>query len=271
MTRNISHIGRPQPNPQGAEAAGASAAQELLSEQRGNTRMDKDRSQLSREEWDFLTCSNWELEECWHYEFKRESPRVCQIIVNWRNVYKTPSFDELLRLAQAMLMPPERGHLYALCPEWPTYPYLSIPLAERERRFSQLFPDPRKSLAAELEPTPAAPGDLSVEALNFIRELLGCDVKTQENVTFRIPWRMADKEITRRFAAWLKIHRRIRASINVSNRVLGADLKALGALRTLRVNEDWSRGPEIYLEQSEWTKARKRAQKIIQAIESRWT
>ena len=235
--------------------------------------MDKDRSQLSKEEWDFSTCSNRELEECWHYEFERESPRACQTIVNWRrsSIDKTPSFDELLRLAQAMLMPPERGRLYALCPEWPNYPYLSIPLAERERRFSQLFPDPRKSLAAELEPTPAAPGDLSVEALNFIRELLGCDVKTQEDVTFRIPWRMADKEITRRFAAWLKIHRRIRASINVSTRVLRADLKALGALRALRVNEDWRRRPEIYLEQSEWTKARKRAQKIIQAIESRWT
>jgi len=233
--------------------------------------MDKDRSQLSSEEWDFSTCSNWKLEECWHYEFKRESPRVCQIIVNWRNVYKTPSFDELLRLAQAMLMPPERGHLYALCPEWPSYPYLSMPLAERERRFSQLFPDPRKSLAAELEPAPPAPGDLSVEALNFIRELLGCDVKTQEDVTFRIPWRMADKEITRRFAAWLKIHRRIRASINVSTRILRADLKALGALRILRVNEDWRKGPELYLECSEWTKARKRAQKIIQTIESGWT
>jgi hypothetical protein len=211
------------------------------------------------------------VEECWHYEFKRESPLERQMIVNWRSVYKTPSFDELLRSVQTMLMPPERGHLYALCPEWPSYPYLSIPLAERERRFSQLFPDPRKSLAAELEPTSAAPGDLSVEALNFIRELLGCDVKTQEDVTFRIPWRMADKEITRRFAAWLKIHRRIRASINVSTRVLRADLKALGALRTLRVNEDWRRGPEIYSEQPEWTKGRKRAQKIIQAIESRWT
>ena len=120
------------------------------------TRTEEEYPRLSRLEWDFSTCPGWELGECWYYEFKRESPLVREIIVNWRTACKTPTFDEFLRLAQTMLMPPERGHLYAFCPEWPSYPYLSIPSAERKRRFSQLFPNETESLAAELEPRTAA-------------------------------------------------------------------------------------------------------------------
>jgi hypothetical protein len=232
--------------------------------------MDKVCSQLSEVEWDFSTCSNWELEECWHYEHQRESPLARQVILNWRIALKTSTFDELLRSAHSMLMPPVRGRFYALCPEWPNYPYLSISLAERKRRFRQLFPDPRNSLAAELEPTAAPPGGLSLGALNFILAMSGRD-PTQEDVTFRINWQMPDKEIMHRVKAWLKVHRRIRASMNVSKRFLRADLKALSAFRILRANEDASRRHEIFSEQSEWIKARKRAQKNIQNAHSRWT
>jgi len=156
---------------------------------------------LPRFERDFSTCPNWELAECWYYEFKRESPLARQIVVDWRKICDPPTFDGFLNMAQSMLMPPERGHLYALCPEWPSLPYLRIPPAERKRRFSQLFSNETKSLAAELEPRPAPPGDLSVQEVNFILELPGEKEKTQEDVTLRIPWWMADKEIKRRFAA----------------------------------------------------------------------
>ena len=167
-----------------------------------------------------------------------------------------------------MLMPPGRGHLYALCPEWPGLPYLRIPPAERKRRFSQLFSNETKSLAAELEPRPAPPGDLSLGAVNFILETLGEKERIQqEDVTFRIPWYMADKEILLRVAAWLKVHRAYKASPNVSNRRLRAELKALGALRVLRIeNGDWTKGPEIYCEHGEWIKGRKRAEAVIERM-----
>src|SRR5215469_14385056 len=216
-------------------------------------RTEEECPRLPRFEWDFSTCPSWELAECWYYEFKRESPLARQIVVDWRKDREPPTFDEFLNLAQAMLMPPERGHLDAFCPEWPSYPYLSIPPAERKRRFSQLFPNETESLAAELEPRPAPPGALSLEAVNFILELDGKKERIQEvDVTFRIRRSMADKEIMRRVAAWLKVHRAYRgykASPNVLNRRLRADLKALGALRVLRAeNGDWRKGPEIYWE-----------------------
>ena len=231
------------------------------------TRTEEEYPRLSRFEWDFSTCPDWELVECWYYEFKRESPLGRQIVVDWREVCDPPTFDGFLNLAQTMLMPPEREHLYAFCPEWPSYPYLSIPLAERKRRFSQLFPNETESLAAELEPRPAPPGALSVQEVNFIRELLGDKEKTQEDITLRIPWWMADKEIKRRFAAWLKVRRTYKASVNVSKRTLRADLKALGALRIRRAeNGDWRSGPEVYQEQSEWIKAEKRAEEVIKRV-----
>jgi hypothetical protein len=231
-------------------------------------RTEEEYLRLSRFEWDFSTCPKWELVECWRYEFKRESPIVRQIVVDWRNVCDLPSFDAFLNLAQAMLMPPERGHLYALCPEWPNLPYLSIPASERKRRFNQLFSDETNSLAAELEPKPAPPGALSLQAVNLILELLGEKEKIQqEDVTFRIPRSMAHKEILRRVAAWLKVHQPDTASANVSNRRLGADLKALGALRVLRIeNGDWTKGPEIYCEHGEWIKGRKRAEAVIERM-----
>src|ERR1700745_1411853 len=124
-------------------------------------RTEEEYPRLPRFEWDFSTCPDWELAECWYYEFKRESPLVRQIIIDWRKICDPPTFDGFLYLAQAMLRPPERGHLYAFCPEWPSYPYLNIDPAEGKRRFSQLFSDETNTLAAELEPRPAPPGALS--------------------------------------------------------------------------------------------------------------
>ena len=231
-------------------------------------RAEEEYPRLSQFEWNFSTCPVWELEECWYYEFKRESPLVRKRVVDWRKSCDPPTFDEFLKLAQAMLMPPERGHLYAFCPEWPSYPYLDIPPAERKRRFSQLFRNETESLAAELEPRPAPPGALSLQEVNFILELGGKKERIQEeDVTFRIRRSMADKEILRRVAAWLKVHRSYKASPNVSNRRIRADLKALGALRVLRTeNGDWKKGPEIYWEHGEWIKGRKRAEAVIERM-----
>jgi hypothetical protein len=131
-------------------------------------RTEEEYPRLSRFEWDFSTCPAWELEECWYYEFKRESPVVRLIIVDWRKNCDPPTFGLFLHLAQMMLIPPERKHLYAFCPEWPSCPYLSIPPAERKRRFSQSFRNETESLAAELEPRPAPPGALSLQEVNCI-------------------------------------------------------------------------------------------------------
>ena len=120
----------------------------------------------------------------------------------------------------------------------------------------------------QLEPPPA--GDLW-EAINFIRQMCGDTGKTRETVRIQIDYEVSYSENLRRIAALLKrllkTHRLRKARTNVSDRYLRADLKALAALRILRTNGgDYLNAPQLYIYQSEWIKAQKRAERIIESI-----
>jgi hypothetical protein len=233
------------------------------------SRLVKKYPNLVLEEWDFSDCPNQELTECWLYEYKRESPHAHQVILNWRQTCKVKTFDEFLWLVRTTLTTIQYERLYALCPEWPAHPFLSIiPPAERTRRLKLLFPDEAKSRAAQSTPPPPMPGELPLAVVNFIQELLGLEKELQD-VTFRIRWQKSDRENLSYVAAWLKIERRCKAKSNVSNRSLRADLKALGAYRILKATGgDWRNASPIYVEHGEWIKADARAKSIIARIDT---
>jgi len=228
-------------------------------------------SSLPPFEWDFTSCPGQELTELHEYEFRRESPRIHGVILAWRDQTGVNTFDEFLWKCRHTLtqIAPEPGHLYAFCPEWPAFPYLDIPQTERSRRFNLLFDDNAelKTLAVQLKVQPALPGKLSPQALNLIRDLRG--EKSIENVHWQIDYHFSDRELHRRVDAHLKLHRSCKAKINVSNRRLRADLKALAAFRLLRAyNGDWKAARELFAEQTEWSRAQRRAERIIQGIEN---
>lgn len=167
-----------------------------------------------------------------------------------------------------MLMSPAPGHLYPLCPEWPEYPFSSIPEPELKRRFALLFPNQTESLAGQLLPITPAPGELSFEALNLFRELFGRR-KEGEKVLWWIDWRRSNREILASVNAYLKTHRPCKARQNVSNRSLRADLKALEASRLLEANNgDYLSCPPLYKYQARWIQARKRVERIIAKIDN---
>jgi hypothetical protein len=231
-------------------------------------RLAKKYPELVREKWDFTTCPDEELADCRLYEFKSQSPYARQEILAWRQTCNAETFDEFLYLARGTLTWAKYGQqFYALWPEWPDAPYLSIPPDERKRR-RDLFGPNTESRAAELTPLPAVPGKLSQPAVDFMLELIDQSGPV-EYPTFRIPWKeISDREIRRRFALWLKINRKCKAKPNVSHRHMRADLKALGAYRILKATGgEWRNAPPLYVEYSEWMKAAARAKKLIKRID----
>jgi hypothetical protein len=227
-------------------------------------------------EWEFTSCPRQEFTELREYEFRRESPRVHQVILAWRDRTGVNTFDELLWKSRHTLtqIGPDPGHLYAFCPEWPRFPYLDIPQAERDRRLKALFGDKTELevLAAQLEVRPTLPGQLSAEALSFISELQG-EKRSSQKVNWELNYgRFSDREFHRQLDAHLKLHRTCKAKINVSDRSLQADLKALGAYRLLRAyggtNNYSDIVPQLFIFQSEWIKAKRRVEGIIKSIEN---
>ena len=233
-------------------------------------RLAKKCPELVREKWDFSKCPDEELADCWLYELKSESPYARQKIASWRQTCNAKTFDEFLYLARGTLNWAKYGQqFYALCPEWPDAPYLSIPPAERKRRMKLLFPDETKSRAAELKFPLAVPGELSRDEVDFILELLGEREPVKSFPLLRDWPHKSDREVLREVARWLKNNRKGKPKPNVSRRYLCADLKALGAHRILEATGgDWSNAPQIYRYQSEWIKAGARAKRLLRRIDT---
>jgi hypothetical protein len=232
--------------------------------------------QLSPKEWDFSNCPKEELEECWWYEFKRQLPHERQIIINWRQTCVEQTFDGFFKLHRMMLMPPAPGHVYALCPEWPKYPFLSIPSDERARRLKQFFPDRTKSLADQLTPWPAEP-----TLYGLIQEFEGKrerpSARSQGDDILPRVWHKSNQEIVSFIKAWLATHRPDKTQIDTSIRRLKTDLKALGVRRIWEFcNYDWGKiydgnwvgDKRLPRQQGEWSKAIARAEKVIRNLSS---
>jgi hypothetical protein len=145
---------------------------------------------------------------------------------------------------------------YALWPEWPYAPYLSIRAADRKRRLDLLFPNPPdsiESLAAQITPRAPVPGTLPLEVFNYMLDLLG-EKKTVEDVHFRFDYSaMSIKEILRCVEAHLKLHHPGKAKRNVVIRSLRSSLNALGALSDSARNRTQIHKPSITLRRASIT------------------
>jgi hypothetical protein len=105
---------------------------------------------LKREDWDFSKCFDDEIEECFSYEFARESQDAIDYVKQGRHPARETSFENLFRLnwedrpAYVGVETPSclTGFpLFAFCPEWPTMAFLSIPRTTRKQRLAMYYKD----------------------------------------------------------------------------------------------------------------------------------
>jgi hypothetical protein len=212
--------------------------------------------QVEKASFDRRTCSDWELLECWYWEFKRELKHTIGQVFCWRENYpQAKTFDAFFSLIRLIPVRPQDGHLYGISPEWPLYPFCSIPPAERRRRLTLLFPGEQEALADTLDPR--QPEIRQVSHVDAVRG----EWHIAENVPIHIDWQRSDTELLRSFEAWLKKNRKHRSTQNLSARALRADLKALAALRLFKAGQ-WKES-RLFDAQGEWIKARKRALSIL--------
>jgi hypothetical protein len=173
-----------------------------------------------------------------------------------RNDYpQAKEFDDFFPLARLMCVPPQDGHLYALSPEWPRYPFLSISAAERMRSLAKLFPSEPEDLANKLDPRHP-----EIRKVSYIDAVRG-EFHIAESIPLHFDWEQTDRMLNACLNAWVKKNRKHKPTQDLSARTLRADLKALGALRLMRANKD--KDSTLFVSQSEWIKARKRASLIL--------
>jgi hypothetical protein len=238
----------------------------------------------------FKDCPDSELEPCHTYELGRESAEARTSCANLRSEIgdveqSFDSYRKILCYRFGFYMEPLSP--FMLYPEWPEQPYLSIGEPERKRRIECLDPIERETEGIQdIFPgtwwgdNPASrQGVLEQIAKELARS--GWPMLVNPNVSdvvFRIDWRnYSDREILQSMGAWLKKYRpdkhrqRTHQKTGSGSRIkqLRADLKALGALRLLKIYR-WDEIPEeemvLYKSPSGWDEARNRAEKLINSF-----
>jgi hypothetical protein len=113
---------------------------------------------LARADWDFKTyvasSSQKEISVCYHYEFAREVPSICEGIEKFRSFPRRLFGTDVMRglfgddwnfnaslSDHPILVAPEHPEFFLNYPEWPLTPYFAIDPAIRERRLRVLIPD----------------------------------------------------------------------------------------------------------------------------------
>jgi hypothetical protein len=245
---------------------------------------------LPKEEWDFSTCPNDELFECWFYEFTRQIPAVRAAVLKWRG--KSATYEGLIARSGGQYKALLFAATFHYQPEWPLKPYLSISASERQRRRRLLFPDSnQRAMGLSLNPSVALYNltesyglcqltnqfrkSISAHGRPFAyRDGMDDEPPMGELALLEINWNSSDKQLLAAFREWLKIHRPKGTPVcpvleggKSYPKQERADLKALGAYRLLRAAAgDLSRLSEqeqLYQEQAAWIKARTRAKERI--------
>jgi hypothetical protein len=91
------------------------------------------KAESAQKEWDFRSCPDAELSDCWTYEYSREIPELVSSVEAWRKLASSRNFESFLTLSgrPSACNPIDVFHFF---PEWPLDPYLSIPKNIREKR-----------------------------------------------------------------------------------------------------------------------------------------
>jgi hypothetical protein len=95
---------------------------------------------LPRLEWNFASCPTDEVFECRLYEFARETAVIRNDAESLRKGIP-PTFEQLVKaLRETIRRTPRINAIFWYYPEFPTKPFLSIPVHERQRRLRTLWP-----------------------------------------------------------------------------------------------------------------------------------
>lgn len=257
------------------------------------------KEEIRREEWDFSSCPLEEMTQCEWYEYTRRIKSIRNHVIAVRKAYKINNkrtFDKLYESIGKIIKsaPFTLIQAWYCWPEFPQFPYLSIPFKERNRRFEKIFniTRPAKEIfARSLEAYSLTPHYL----MNyFYRACENTKRPIHEsggtNVMFCINWDYHDDNLVKKFKAWLEDNRKGRQPI-IECRGNGTapiqsikKLKQLGAWQLLKhYNGDWAKsydhliekdlkkhfkkGEPLYQNQPRWSTAQKEADKNLRQIE----
>jgi hypothetical protein len=210
---------------------------------------------LDVNEWDFDRCpgaskplkSNEvdELEECWRWEFARESKLIINKVLTLRKrlrIKTFKNFHDKLRNKNSPWNNLLLDHgIYIYSPEFPHSPYLSIPKQERLDRCDEVYRGWEKASANHF-----SVGSSEIDEMIF-NEFLSAREKGErhrisgfvEPVLVKINWRNSDDLLVKEFRNWLHFKRpkgvlKNRSGRRGSSSYFRTNLKALGAKRLLR-------------------------------------
>jgi len=229
------------------------------------------RDSLPRLEWDFASCPPDEVFECRLYEFARETGAIRKDVEALRKGL-TPTFEKLVKaLCEPISRSARINAIFWYYPEFPTKPFLSIPVNERQRRLRTLWPPASASLVVKPKGVWVDIG----QELARGRVLYG----SMELALFEINWTESNTFLRDSFFLWLEENRPVdikpfqRRGAAAPVRRWFDDLKALGAWRWLKNGRRWedaythtldATGIGLYSNRGEvWTRAAKRAESII--------
>jgi len=235
-----------------------------------------DRISLTRDEWDFSSLPKEQVEQCFLWEFSRESEAVRKAVKRWRQQKRQPlpawckaDDPEEARQLLSHSMPRIPRGIYIDRLEFPKQPWLSVPQPTR-RQWLKDLPEIRKEGFQSIT--------LRELPRNLQRILKYRFSAYAELVAFRIDWRLDNTELREQFRLWLKDHRpedvKTETVKGKGSRVeqMRAGLKSLAALRLLRcmtwkIAEEASAPADadkpLFDGQSSWNRAKKRAGKIL--------
>lgn len=244
-----------------------------------------DCSFLDRGQWDIFSGPGDVLFKARSFEYARENPERVIAVTRWRSHAKEQSFESYLALYQDPQAPKPPSavlgdDLYALLPDWPDSAFHHIDAAVLARRLEQLYPWHEQELRARrFDPDPLlSMSDYAIDRCvlrlrenwkRFARWILHPG-HIRETHLLAIDWWDSDANLVRDFPLWLKKHRPpdcqpcIQQGAGTYERQWRVDLKALAALRLwVAAAGKWFDCPLLYLNETDWRSAVKRAEALI--------
>ena len=225
---------------------------------------------LCREEWDFSLVSPSEAQACLYYEYARESSLAHEDCRLWQRHFDTgkpwPDFAELravLKTATNEAPSLIRFHsspvrIIATCPNFPSSPWLRLPLTARQRAMDLAIWSDVEALLTLKKKTPRG----------------GLLERVTTDSFFIDTWAWTDEQLIERFSQWLKANRPLPPEFAPSGRRLKATdlLNHLADFRLCR-NAKAVRGSsrKIVEIQKDERNTRRNAEKAQRFIDSFYT
>ncbi len=242
--------------------------------------MKTKQEKLDRAEWDFSQCFDGEWIACAEYEYGREAWRISPAFrERWEPTRNYPGCS----VENGNKWPFSVAEWFLLWPEFPEKAFLSVPQTERKSR-GQLheklcpgWPDVQTTFRDVMQHNAA-----TVEA--GVNRIDGDDGRGGiiSTAAFNIDWTLPNETLCASFREWLiqnrppSVTQRVMGGASSAERQAQADLKALGALRILRVvpanrARDETRkitGEKdgLFSDPPAWSKAKKRAEKRLREL-----